>query len=46
MFENHSAYLNSKIVPQHQIKRLLQRLVKNLPAIYADKENAQIDNNQ
>ena len=43
LFEQHNFYLNPKVVPQRQIKRLLDKLLKNLSAV--DKENSQLDNN-
>lgn len=38
MFEKHGSYLNPKIVSKGQIKRLLDKLVRNLYG--GDKENA------
>lgn len=36
-------YLNPKIVSQNQVRRLIERLVRNLSG--GDKENSQISNN-
>jgi len=40
MFEKHKFYLNPKVVPQAQVKRLLDKLVRNLSEIVENKENS------
>ena len=45
IIEKNKFYLNPKIVSSGQVRRLVERLVKNLQQV-EDKENSQIHNNK